>query len=65
MKINPFESPFEGYEIRQHLTNPNISAGRHSYYSGYYHGCHFEEMFVISLRIGRTWIHCVSENSVQ
>ncbi len=43
MKINPFESPFEGYEIRQHLTNPNISAGRHSYYSGYYHGCHFEE----------------------
>lgn len=43
MKKNPFESPFEGYEIRQHLTNPNISAGRHSYYSGYYHGCHFEE----------------------
>ena len=43
MKKNPFESPFEGYEIRQHLTNPNISAGKHSYYSGYYHGCHFEE----------------------
>ncbi|WP_320173305.1 CatB-related O-acetyltransferase [Maridesulfovibrio sp.] len=43
MNTNPFESPFEGYEIRQHLTNKNIIAGRHSYYSGYYHGHHFEE----------------------
>ncbi|WP_421899765.1 CatB-related O-acetyltransferase [Maridesulfovibrio sp.] len=43
MDKNPFESPFEGYEIRQHLKNKNIIAGRHSYYSGYYHGHHFEE----------------------
>lgn len=40
---NPFSSPYEGYEIRQHLTNRNITVGRHSYYSGYYHGKHFEE----------------------
>jgi len=40
---NPFSSPYEGYEIRQHLTNKNIIVGRHSYYSGYYHGKHFEE----------------------
>lgn len=41
--MNPFTSPFEGYEIREHLTNKNISVGRRSYYSGYYHGKHFEE----------------------
>lgn len=40
---NPFSSPFEGYEIRSHITNKNISVGRHTYYSGYYHGHHFEE----------------------
>jgi chloramphenicol O-acetyltransferase type B len=40
---NPFASPFEGYEIQDHITNPNITVGRRSYYSGYYHGCHFEE----------------------
>lgn len=40
---NPFSSPYEGYEICQHLTNKNIVVGRHSYYSGYYHGKHFEE----------------------
>lgn len=43
MSGNPFSSPFEGYAIRDHLTNPNISVGRCTYYSGYYHGCHFEE----------------------
>ncbi|MDD3313196.1 CatB-related O-acetyltransferase [Pseudodesulfovibrio sp.] len=43
MGDNPFDTPFVGYEIREHLTNPNISAGRRSYYSGYYHGRHFEE----------------------
>ncbi|NDV19405.1 type B chloramphenicol O-acetyltransferase [Pseudodesulfovibrio sp. JC047] len=43
MKNTPFESPFEGYEIRHHITNKNIQVGQHSYYSGYYHGHHFEE----------------------
>lgn len=43
MRNNPFNSPFEGYEIRQHIQNKNIQAGRHSYYSGYYHGHHFED----------------------
>ncbi len=43
MGKNPFESPFAGYEIRLHITNKNILVGHHSYYSGYYHGRHFEE----------------------
>ncbi|AMK11673.1 CatB-related O-acetyltransferase [Pseudodesulfovibrio indicus] len=43
MHENPFPSPYEGYEIRANITNKNITAGRHSYYSGYYHRQHFEE----------------------
>ncbi len=40
---NFFESPFKGKIIRDHITNPNIIAGRYSYYSGYYHGHSFDE----------------------
>nr|WP_287412819.1 CatB-related O-acetyltransferase [Pseudodesulfovibrio sp.] len=43
MQKSPFKSPFEGYEIRPNITNKNILVGHHSYYSGYYHGQHFEE----------------------
>jgi chloramphenicol O-acetyltransferase type B len=40
---NPFRSFYESYFIKDHLTNPNIVAGDYSYYSGFYHGRHFEE----------------------
>lgn len=40
---NFFESPFRGKLICEQITNPNISAGRYSYYSGYYHGHSFDE----------------------
>ncbi len=43
MRQNPFDSPFQGYLIRDHITNPHIMVGDYSYYSGYYHGKHFEE----------------------
>lgn len=43
MANNPFENPFKGYLIKDHITNPNIKVGDYSYYSGYYHGKHFEE----------------------
>lgn len=36
---NYFESPFKGQLLIDQITNPNIKAGRYSYYSGYYH-CH-------------------------
>lgn len=41
--INFFESPFKGKIIQDHITNPNITAGRYSYYSGYYHGHSFDD----------------------
>lgn len=41
--INFFESPFKGKIIKDHITNPNIVAGKYSYYSGYYHGHSFDD----------------------
>ncbi|NJB67955.1 chloramphenicol O-acetyltransferase type B [Desulfobaculum xiamenense] len=40
---NEFDSPFEGQEILPRLKHKNITVGRRSYYSGYYHGHGFEE----------------------
>lgn len=40
---NNFESPFKGVILDKHVENPNISVGRYSYYSGYYHGHRFED----------------------
>lgn len=40
---NFFESPFKGRIIRDHIKNPNIIAGKYSYYSGYYHGHSFDD----------------------
>lgn len=39
---NVFESPFKGKIIKDHIKNPNIIAGKYSYYSGYYHGHSFD-----------------------
>ncbi|MGO3807845.1 MAG: type B chloramphenicol O-acetyltransferase [Sphingobacterium sp.] len=41
--MNFFESPFKGKIIKDHITNPNIIAGKYSYYSGYYHGHSFDD----------------------
>ncbi|WP_329355063.1 type B chloramphenicol O-acetyltransferase [Vibrio natriegens] len=41
--MNYFESPFSGIPLTDQITNPNIIAGRHSYYSGYYHGHSFDD----------------------
>ncbi|NGN97217.1 type B chloramphenicol O-acetyltransferase [Grimontia sp. S25] len=41
--MNYFESPFVGKPIADQITNPNIVVGRHSYYSGYYHGHSFDD----------------------
>lgn len=40
---NFFDSPFKGKIIKDHIKNPNIIAGKYSYYSGYYHGHSFDE----------------------
>ncbi len=40
---NYFQSPFKGVTLDKQVTNPNISVGRYSYYSGYYHGHGFED----------------------
>lgn len=40
---NVFESPFKGKIIKDHIKNPNIIAGKYSYYSGYYHGHSFDD----------------------
>lgn len=40
---NYFDSPFKGVPLSDQIKNPNIKVGRHSYYSGYYHGHSFEE----------------------
>jgi len=40
---NYFESPFMGKIIKDHITNPNIIAGKYSYYSGYYHEHSFDD----------------------
>lgn len=41
--MNFFDSPFKGKIIKDHVTNPNIGAGKYSYYSGYYHGHSFDD----------------------
>ena len=41
--MNFFESPFKGVPLDQQIRNPNIRAGRYSYYSGYYHGHSFDD----------------------
>lgn len=41
--MNFFDSPFKGKIIKDHITNPNIIAGKYSYYSGYYHGHSFDD----------------------
>lgn len=41
--MNFFDSPFKGKIIKDHITNPNITAGKYSYYSGYYHGHSFDD----------------------
>ncbi|KRE02314.1 chloramphenicol acetyltransferase [Bosea sp. Root381] len=40
---NVFESPFKGIPLSRQVRNPNILVGRHSYYSGYYHGHGFDD----------------------
>lgn len=40
---NVFESPFKGITLDRLVTNPNITVGRYSYYSGYYHGHGFDD----------------------
>ncbi len=40
---NFFESPFKGVTLDRQIKNPNIVAGRYSYYSGYYHGHSFDD----------------------
>lgn len=40
---NYFESPFRGKLLSEQVTHPNISVGRFSYYSGYYHRHGFED----------------------
>ncbi|CAM3685352.1 type B chloramphenicol O-acetyltransferase [Rheinheimera salexigens] len=41
--MNFFESPFSGIPLQEQVANPNIVVGRHSYYSGYYHGHSFDD----------------------
>jgi chloramphenicol O-acetyltransferase type B len=41
--MNYFDSPFRGKPLLEQVTNPNIIVGRHSYYSGYYHGHSFDD----------------------
>ena len=40
---NFFQSPFKGKLLSEQVTNPNITFGRFSYYSGYYHGHAFDD----------------------
>lgn len=40
---NFFESPFRGMTLDKQVINPNMIVGRHSYYSGYYHGHSFAD----------------------
>lgn len=43
MSASIFPSWLGGYEVRDHIKNPNISVGEYTYYSGYYHDKHFED----------------------
>ena len=40
---NFFDNPFKGIPLDKQVTNPNITVGRYSYYSGYYHGHSFDD----------------------
>ncbi|MCH9811500.1 CatB-related O-acetyltransferase [bacterium] len=40
---NYFKDPFTSFPIQEQITNPNIIAGKYSYYSGYYHGHSFDD----------------------
>ena len=40
---NFFESPFKGKLLSEQVTHANITVGRYSYYSGYYHGHSFDD----------------------
>ncbi|WP_114952019.1 type B chloramphenicol O-acetyltransferase [Sphingosinicella terrae] len=40
---NFFSSPFKGIPLSEQTTHPNITVGRYSYYSGYYHGHSFND----------------------
>ena len=40
---NFFQSPFKGIRLDEQVTHPNITVGRYSYYSGYYHGHSFDD----------------------
>ncbi|MCT4662053.1 MAG: CatB-related O-acetyltransferase [Tissierellales bacterium] len=51
---NIFTSWKDSYLIKEHITNPNIEVGEYSYYSGFYHGRHFEEHCVRYLDDERT-----------
>jgi len=42
MKNNYFNNEFSSQLLCETVTHPNISVGAFSYYSGYYHGYHFE-----------------------
>lgn len=42
IKDNFFISPFIGIPLSEQVTNPNIIVGKHSYYSGFYHGHSFD-----------------------
>ncbi|MGF1725721.1 CatB-related O-acetyltransferase [Photobacterium nomapromontoriensis] len=46
MSSSIFPSWLGGYEVREHVRNPNIIVGEHTYYSGYYHDKHFEDQCV-------------------
>lgn len=42
-KDSIFTSPFKGIPLYEQVSNPNITVGRYSYYSGYYHNHPFED----------------------
>ncbi len=43
LKENYFESPYNGIPLDKQVKNPNITVGKYSYYSGYYHGHSFDD----------------------
>lgn len=46
MNNNIFDSWMDSYIIKDYITNKNIEVGDFTYYSGYYHGKHFEDYCV-------------------
>lgn len=43
MQHNPFNNYRHSYIIKDNTSHPKIIAGEYSYYSGFYHGHHFED----------------------